>query len=95
MSDLARASKFAPSLISRWMMGQRPSASSLQRVAEALGVSDDTLLTLAGYRQPEPTDDDPRVAAIIALLRQVRLTEERYGFLRNTLEMFRRIDAPK
>ena len=48
------------------------------RVASALGVDLDTLLTLAGHRPRSSRDDDPRVAALVAKVRQVTWTPERF-----------------
>jgi hypothetical protein len=50
----------------------------LERVAVALGVDLDGLLTLAGHRPRAPRDDDPWTATLVAKVRQVRWTPERF-----------------
>jgi transcriptional regulator with XRE-family HTH domain len=65
-------------MVSRWLQGRRPDPASLERVASALGVDLDALLTLAGHRPQSPRDDDPRVAALVAKVRQVTWTAERF-----------------
>jgi transcriptional regulator with XRE-family HTH domain len=77
-ADFARAAGIDVSMISRWLRGRRPDPASLERIAMALGVDLDTLLTLAGHRPRSPRDDDPRVATLIAKVRQVTWTAERF-----------------
>src|SRR5688500_19288714 len=74
-ADFARAAGVDVSMVSRWLQGRRPDPGSLERVASALGVDLDALLTLAGHRPRSPRDDDPRVAALVAKVRQVRSEE--------------------
>src|SRR5918999_713940 len=62
-ADFARAVGVDVSMVSRWLQGRRPDPGSLERVASALGVDLDALLTLAGHRPRSPRDDDPGVAA--------------------------------
>jgi transcriptional regulator with XRE-family HTH domain len=66
------------SMVSRWLQGRRPDPASLERVASALGVDLDALLTLAGHRPRSPRDDDPWVASLVAKVRQVTWTPERF-----------------
>ena len=77
-ADFARAAGIDVSMVSRWLQGRRPDPASLERVASALGVDLDALLTLAGYRPRSPRDDDPRVASLVAKVRQVTWTPERF-----------------
>jgi transcriptional regulator with XRE-family HTH domain len=77
-ADFARAAGIDVSMISRWLRGRRPDPASLERIAAALGFDLDTLLTLAGHRPRAPRDDDPRVATLIAKVRQVTWTAERF-----------------
>jgi transcriptional regulator with XRE-family HTH domain len=77
-ADFARAAGVDVSMVSRWLHGRRPDPASLERVAGALGVDIDMLLTLAGHRPRSPRDDDPRVAALIAKVRQITWTPERF-----------------
>jgi transcriptional regulator with XRE-family HTH domain len=77
-AHFARAAGVDVSMVSRWLRGRRPDPASLERVAVALGVDLDALLTLAGHRPRSPRDDDPRVAALVAKVRQVQWTPERF-----------------
>ena len=77
-ADFARAAGVDVSMVSRWLQGRRPDPASLERVASALGVDLDALLTLAGHRPRSPRDDDPRVASLVAKVRQVTWTPERF-----------------
>ena len=77
-ADFARATGVDVSMISRWLRGRRPDTASLERVAVALGVDLDTLLTLAGHRPASPRDDDPLVATLVTKMRQVNWTPERF-----------------
>src|SRR5215204_4575530 len=77
-ADFARAAGVDVSMVSRWLQGRRPDPASLERVALALAVDLDALLTMAGHRPRSPRDDDPRVAALVAKVRQVTWTPERF-----------------
>ncbi len=76
-ADFARATGVDVSMISRWIHGRRPDPASLERVAVTLGLDQDGLLAMAGYRQ-RPRNDDPRVATLVAKVRQVEWTPERF-----------------
>jgi transcriptional regulator with XRE-family HTH domain len=89
-SKLAREINQAPSLVSRWLRGQRPASDSVRNIAAALGVSEEWLLSLAGYLSAPAEDDDPRRAALIAKVRLIDLTEDRYALLDALLEAMRR-----
>jgi transcriptional regulator with XRE-family HTH domain len=77
-ADFARAVGVDVSLVSRWLHGRRPDPASLERVAAGLGVDLDALLTLAGHRPRSSRDDDPHVATLVAKVRQIRWTPERF-----------------
>jgi transcriptional regulator with XRE-family HTH domain len=77
-TDFARAAGINVSMVSRWLRGRRPDPTSLEKVAAALGIDLDALLTLAGHRPPAARDDDPRVASLVAKVRQIRWTPERF-----------------
>lgn len=89
-ADFARAAGIDVSMVSRWMQGRRPDPASLERVAIALGVDLDLLLTLAGHRPAGPRDDDPRVAALVAKVRQIDWTAERFLIVDALLDDLRR-----
>jgi transcriptional regulator with XRE-family HTH domain len=77
-ADFARAAGIDVSMVSRWLHGRRPDPASLERVAAALGADLDALLTLAGHRPRTSRDDDPRVASLVAKVRQITWTPERF-----------------
>lgn len=77
-ADFARATNIDVSMVSRWLQGRRPDPASLERIAEALGEELDMLLTLAGHRPRAAHDDDPRTASLVAKIRQVTWTPERF-----------------
>jgi transcriptional regulator with XRE-family HTH domain len=87
-ADFARATGVDVSMISRWLHGRRPDPASLERVAETLGLDQDGLLSMAGYRQ-RPRNDDPRVATLVAKVRQVEWTPERFLIVDALLEDLR------
>lgn len=76
-ADFARATGVDVSMVSRWLQGRRPDPASLERVAETLGLDLDGLLAMAGYRQRR-REDDPRAATLMAKVRQVEWTPERF-----------------
>lgn len=87
-ADFARATGVDVSMISRWLHGRRPDPASLERVAETLGLDLDGLLSMAGYRQ-QPRNDDPRIATLVAKVRQVEWTPERFLIVDALLEDMR------
>jgi transcriptional regulator with XRE-family HTH domain len=100
ISDLARKIGSQPSLVSRWMQGQRPNTESLALIADALGLDVLHLLNLAGHIPPgvigdEGVGDDAR--AILAMIRQAdrdgRLTPERVLMLHTLVELIRTMPA--
>lgn len=97
ISDLARQINSQPSLISRWMMGQRPNTESLRLVADALGISVLDLLRKADHIPADAEggadQDNERLARLIVMLRQTDrdgyLSEDRYGALHTMLDWMR------
>ena len=87
-ADFARATGVDVSMVSRWLHGRRPDPASLERVAETLGLDLDGLLSMAGYRQ-QPQHDDPRIATLVAKVRQVEWTPERFLIVDALLEDLR------
>jgi transcriptional regulator with XRE-family HTH domain len=88
ITDLARAMGVQTSLISRWMAGrQKPTAESAGRIAEVLQISVDEVLTEAGLRPVQVTDEDPRRAELMMKLGSVELTRERYLTLNALLNL--------
>lgn len=77
-ADLARKSHLSQGRISDWLNNKRrPSPASCDKLADALNVAVDDVLTMAGHRPKSDGDDDPQAAAMIALIRKTRWTEER------------------
>ena len=93
-ADFARAAGVDVSMVSRWLRGRRPEPASLERIAAALGVDVDALLTMAGHRPRSPHDDDPWVATLVTKVRQVRWTPERFLLVEAMLDDLRRRSAP-
>lgn len=90
IADLSRAIN-APgsSVVSRWMMGARPSVESLQAIADALDLDVFDLLYKAGYIARMPSNgltDDPVKARIIQKLLDLELTDEREALLETLLD---------
>jgi transcriptional regulator with XRE-family HTH domain len=92
-ADFARAAGVDVSMVSRWLRGRRPETASLERIAAALGVDVDALLTMAGHRPRSPHDDDPWVATLVTKVRQVRWTPERFLLVEAMLDDLRRRSA--
>jgi transcriptional regulator with XRE-family HTH domain len=91
ISDLARKIGSQPSLVSRWMQGQRPNTESIALIAHHLDLDVLHLLALAGHIPPgvvKPVRDE-RLAALHTTLDQMEWSDERYLFLRNTLDWMR------
>jgi transcriptional regulator with XRE-family HTH domain len=95
ISDLARKIGSQPSLVSRWMQGQRPNTESVALVAEALGLDVLRLLRFSGHIPAGvmEEEEDTRLASLIAMLRQAgrdeHLTHDRYMFLYTLVEWMR------
>jgi transcriptional regulator with XRE-family HTH domain len=75
ISDLGRAIGSQPSLISRWMQGQRPNPVSLDRIANVLALDVVKMMQLAGHLPPTPTAQEESVT-ITPLLLTLRHIEE-------------------
>ncbi len=65
-ADLAREADVRKSTVSRNLTGERhPTPETLRRYAEALGLSEDHLLSLAGHRTPRRRDLPPELEAVL------------------------------
>lgn len=94
VSDLAREMGIRPSLISKWMLGQTvPSIKNLQKLSAALSLNEDSVLALVGLRQEQP-EDDPRILHLIAQIRAIDWTDDRYAIIRAALGEMRRRPRP-
>lgn len=91
IADLSRAIG-APgaSVVSRWMMGARPSVDSLQAIADALDLDIFDLLYKAGYINRLPSNGltaDPAKMRIMQKIADLDLTPERETALHAMLDM--------
>jgi transcriptional regulator with XRE-family HTH domain len=91
ISDLGRAIDSQPSLISRWMQGQRPNPESLERIASALALDVRKLMVLAGHLPPstESGEEDPSLAKMFTTMRQITWNDERRLMLLTLLDWMR------
>jgi len=74
MSQTALAERMGVTqpMISAWARGEkRPSPANCDRLAEALALDVDEVLTQAGYRPRLGTDDEPELKNILEMLRKV------------------------
>jgi transcriptional regulator with XRE-family HTH domain len=90
ISDLGRAIGSQPSLISRWMQGQRPNPESLERIAHVLALDVRRLMVLAGHLPSGAEErEDEELAPLFTMLRKIKvdghLSEERHDMLRTLL----------
>jgi len=94
MSDLARRMNSDPSAVGRWVRNDRiPDPQSCDVIADALGIDVDRVLVLAGHRpdiEAIPVDDAR--ATLLALMRQVRLTDDRAALLAATIRSWIELD---
>lgn len=59
-------------MISAWARGEkRPSPANCDRLAEALALDVDEVLTQAGYRPRLVTDEEPELRSILEMLRRI------------------------
>lgn len=92
--DLARAVGVDSSVVSRWLRSRRPDPASVGKIAFALGGDLDELLAMAGHRaRPTHAGTEADRIHLIALVRQVDLTAERYALLVDLLDGMRRRDG--
>ena len=90
-ADLARETGIQPPVISRWLRSDapaRPTTDNLRLLAPILGVSEETLLRMAGHlssKDPVADPDMPRAARDVL---------QRVGWLANLLRSVEGIDDP-
>lgn len=72
-ADLARKMQTSTGSVSMWARGKRiPEPYSCDRIADALGMSNDAVLTAAGHRPPDIDDEaDPRRQELVSLARLI------------------------
>jgi len=75
-TDFARAAGVHPSVVSRWLKGERPSARLLERVAPTLRVSVKQLLAIAYPGADEPEAPESHALHPLALDVERLLSEE-------------------
>ena len=91
-SKFARAAGIDTSVLSRWLQGRRPRPELVRRMAKGLGVDEEDLLVRAGYRGQTTEETTPEQATLIAKLRQVHLTPDRFRILESLLDYMRQCD---
>jgi transcriptional regulator with XRE-family HTH domain len=92
-SEFAQAVGVDHSVVSRWLKGDRaPSPAMVQHIAQTLGVDEDELLHLAGYRRGAPREVSPELADLMAKIRQIYWTRDRYLAVDALLENLRQRD---
>jgi transcriptional regulator with XRE-family HTH domain len=92
-SEFAQAVGVDHSVVSRWLKGDRtPSPAMVQHIAQTLGVDEDDLLQLAGYRHGPPSEVIPELADLMAKIRQIYWTRDRYLAVDALLENLRQRD---
>jgi transcriptional regulator with XRE-family HTH domain len=89
-SEFARAIGTDGSVISRWIRDRRPSPAMTRQMAQRLGVDEQMLMTLVGHISPARGDVTPEQAHLIAKIRQLQLTGERYRILDVLIEDMRK-----
>lgn len=91
ISDLGRAIRSQPSLVSRWMQGQRPSPESLDRIASVLDLDLHKMMVHAGHLPPEMlgADEDEDLARMFTTMRKITWNEERRDMLFTLLAWMR------
>ena len=86
-SDFHRKSGIPRSTVFTWVSGSRlPDPGSVDVIADVFGLDVDDVLVIAGHRpsKDELKPDDPRLE-LVALMRRIRLTEDRTDGLRALL----------
>lgn len=91
-AEFARAVGVDGSVVSRWIRDRKPEPEKVQRMAVALGVDFDHLMTIVGHRPPTRAEVSPEHAALIEKIQQMTLSKERYLILDTLLEDLRRRD---
>jgi transcriptional regulator with XRE-family HTH domain len=92
-ADFARAAGLAHATVSTWYRGVRvPDPESCDRIADALHIDVETVLRMAGHLPPEPADDPPEVAELIAMLRRVHWNADRMAGLRAIVRGYLEMD---
>ena len=69
--ELSRQSGVSQSTISGLFAGKRPTGEVCRRLAMALGEPEEVPLRIAGYLSSEPEGDDPAIAELTELGRQL------------------------
>jgi transcriptional regulator with XRE-family HTH domain len=88
-SELARQIDVVPSLISRWMQElQSPSIESPTAIADAMHLSRQEVLLVAGHLIEGDLEDDPRRLEITRKLGAIDLTHDRYMTLNALLNLW-------
>lgn len=89
-ADFARKARVSSGLVSNWLSGaRRPNPASVDKIADALVIDVDEVLTRAGHRPALPRDELEAVhARLDPRLRRVQWSEFRYGLVESMLDQF-------
>ena len=90
-ADVMRMLGSQSSVMSRWMAGNRPDTESLVMLAEALGLDPVELMVLTNHLPASALardDTPPRLRGIIAKLKAIDWTEDRYEGVESVVEGF-------
>jgi transcriptional regulator with XRE-family HTH domain len=93
-AEFARAVGTDGAVVARWLRDRTPSPAMTRQMAQRLGVDQDWLLALVGHREPQPGDETPEQAALIAKIRQISFDRDRYLTLDALLEDWRKREPP-
>jgi transcriptional regulator with XRE-family HTH domain len=88
--QLGRALGVDPSLVSRWLSGDRlPSQASMRAMAAAFQLSVQEVWVATGHVPPDAMPDDPRKRELVCTIAELDLTDEQYRRLAELLETMR------
>lgn len=78
-ADFAKRLETSTGSVSMWLKGKRvPDPLSVDKIADALGMDFDYVMTMVGHRPSvEPLDDNPIRDDLVAKVQRVRLTDDR------------------
>jgi transcriptional regulator with XRE-family HTH domain len=93
--EFAEAAGVDSSVVGRWLRGRIPRPDMIRRMAGHLAGDYNVLLAIAGYRDETDEDLTPEQAELIAKIRQIRLSKDRFLILDAMLDDMRRRDPEK
>jgi transcriptional regulator with XRE-family HTH domain len=88
-SEFAKAVGTDGSVVSRWKRDRIPSPAMTRKMAKALGVDEDKLMTLVGHRTERHSELTWEQSELIAKIKQLHPTPEQYRILDLLIEDMR------